>query len=345
MTEIVQQERKGLAKIQLVLRFIVSASLMTWLIYMIQWDKALQLIKEGSPLFFVAAFIAIQLTVISSVRKWQLLVHSSMEKKHRQPASLANLSRYYYIGLFFNNFLPGSVGGDVMRIVYLGKHVGMSPATASVAFERLTSGAALTAIVLVSTLFMESVRPFMLPIYLVSGLLIALFSLLAFWMKKQTEGNNPTKTLGLETTTTQSKIASLMSKLKKSTLKLAETAGNYRSESWMWWGVITILSLLFQVGMAWINQLLFLGFGVEVALIDLLVIISLISFITMLPLSLNGIGIREASYVFFFQELGIPVEIAVSVSLLFFILVTISSLAGGVFWLSERGRKVEVIRQ
>ena len=56
----------------------------------------------------------------------------------------------------------------------------------------------------------------------------------------------------------------------------------------------------------------------------------------MIPVSLNGLGVREASYVLFFQSIGVPEGIALSVSLLFFFLVTISSLIGGLFWLMER---------
>ena len=73
-----------------------------------------------------------------------------------------------------------------------------------------------------------------------------------------------------------------------------------------------------------------------VSLLHLLVIITLISVITMLPVSLNGLGVREASYVLFFQSIGVPEGIALSVSLLFFFLVTISSLIGGLFWLSGK---------
>ena len=71
--------------------------------------------------------------------------------------------------------------------------------------------------------------------------------------------------------------------------------------------------------MAWINDLLFRSFGIEVSFLHLLVIITLISVITMIPVSLNGLGVREASYVLFFQSIGVPEGIALSVSLLFFI--------------------------
>ncbi|MGJ7918959.1 lysylphosphatidylglycerol synthase transmembrane domain-containing protein [Neobacillus sp. LXY-4] len=323
------------------LKILISGSLMVWLISRIEWDEALQLMKEGSVFYFVAAFIAIQLTVASSVWKWQLLIHSSLKNKDRDNISFLKLGRYYYIGLFFNNFLPGSVGGDVVRVLSLSRHVGMSHATASVAFERLTSGAALTAIVLIASLFMDSLRPFLVPIYGASAIIIVLLLLLVFFIKKSGKGDNESNILQ----NSPQKLTNAINKLKQVVGNIGETAGNYRREGWRWWLVIGVLSLLFQVGLAWINQLLFLGFRVEVGLLDLLVIISVISFITMVPLSLNGIGVREASYVLFFQELGIPNEIAISVSLLFFIQVTLSSLAGGLFWLSERRKPVEAIRE
>lgn len=73
-------------------------------------------------------------------------------------------------------------------------------------------------------------------------------------------------------------------------------------------------------------------------------IITLISFITMLPISVNGLGVREGCYVLFFSELGVPMEIALTVSLLLFVMVSISSLAGGLFWMAERGNLREIVR-
>lgn len=333
------KEQKGIPFLQLALKISISAGLMIWLINMIEWKQALNMMQEGSLLFFGAAFIAIQLTVGSSIWKWQLLVHSSLNKSERGKASFKHLGRYYYIGLFFNNFLPSSVGGDVVRIFYLGKNVGLPSATASVAFERLTSGAALTIIVLGAAFFMESVRPFLLSIYLVTAIIVCLFLAMGYWMK--VGENNKNKSVELQS----SKLSSWLNKGRGAVAKVGYTARNYRCENWKWWTMIAILSLLFQLGMAWINQLLFLGFGLSLPWIELLVIITLISVITMLPVSLNGIGVREASYVFFFKQLGVPEEMAVSVSLLFFFLVTLSSIAGGVFWLLERRKQVEAIRQ
>ena len=102
----------------------------------------------------------------AEVWKWKLLIDSSEKNKDRNGASMKKLGRLYYIGLFFNNFLPGSVGGDVVRIYYLGKKTGVSTATTSVLFERITSGGALVGIVILSAFFMDDASPYLLSFYL-----------------------------------------------------------------------------------------------------------------------------------------------------------------------------------
>lgn len=330
-----EKQNKNTPLAKQVIRACISMALMIWLFTMIDWREALHAMKEGSPFYFVLAFIAIQLTVFPSIIKWKMLVRSSLKGTDQQTPSLWCLGRLYYLGLFFNNFLPSSVGGDVVRIFYLGKRIGMPPAAASVAFERLTSGGAMIVIVLSAALFMESVRPFLLSIFLIVGIFLALFAVFAYWMKQQ--GNS--KQQG------QVRRFQWLDKIKAGLVKTGNAAVDYRREGLNWWFWIAVHSMLFQVGMAWINQLLFLGFGYEISLLQLMVVITLISLITMLPISLNGLGVREAGYLFFFKSLGVPEEVAISVSLLFFILVTISSLVGGIFWMTERRNVDEALRQ
>ena len=332
------KENKVKSYLQLLIRFIVSVGLMVWLVTMIDWDEAFRIMKEGSPFYFVLAFLAIQITVATSIWKWKMLIQSSEKKLRNDQVSPTYLGKLYYIGLFFNNFMPGSVGGDVVRIYYLGKKTGVATATTSVLFERITAGFALVGIVLISALFMDQSRPYLISLLILIIIAVALYIIIKLFMKKVTVTERDSSS--------QSKLSILMVKGKQAIIGIGDTAKNYRNESWQWWGMILLLSFLFQVGMAWINDLLFRSFGIEVSFLHLLVIITLISVITMIPVSLNGLGVREASYVLFFQSIGVPEGIALSVSLLFFILVTISSLIGGLFWLMERREtNHEAIRQ
>ncbi len=321
----------------LIIRVLGSTCLIYWILRKIEWSKVNEVAKEGSFIYFIAAFIAIQLTVVSSILKWKLLVDSSLNQEIKRDASLSKLGRFYYIGLFFNNFLPGSVGGDVVRVYYLGRITGVPIATASVAFERITSGAALVVIAVFSSLFVEEARPFLLPILFVLGMLLLLFYLISIVVKRRKKCKIDKKKM------TDSDINRWVLKIKHTLVKTSQIALNYRKEDYKWWLKITLLSILFQAGLAWINDLLFLSIGINLPWIQLLMIITLISVITMLPISVNGLGVREGCYVLFFKGLGVPAEIALTISLLFFIFVSISSLAGGLFWIAERRKQSETI--
>jgi glycosyltransferase 2 family protein len=327
------------AKTQLLIRIVGSISLILWILHMIEWDKMLEVVRKGSMPYFIAAFLAIQVTVASSVWKWKLLVDSSLTKIERENASLNKLGRFYYIGLFFNNFLPGSVGGDVVRIYYLGRITGIPSAAASVAFERLTSGFALIGIAVVSIFSVKTSKSVVLSVLLITGVCVILFIAAGKWMRKAKMKESE------QTKENPTRMRKMLILVKGSLEKMISTAETYRRNGLKWWLLIGVLSILFQVGLAWINQLLFLSLGIDLPWLELLMIITLISVITMLPVSVNGLGVREGCYIFFFNELGVPSEIAVSVSLLFFFLVTLSSLAGGLFWMSERGRNNEAIRK
>jgi len=314
-------KEKDKSLLPLLIKSIVSIGLLTWFAFSINWVEAWNTMKHGKPIYLLASFIAIQLTVLSSVWKWKISINS-FDKQYKKTIKFTYLSRLYYIGLFFNNFLPSSIGGDVMRIFYLGKKIGNVKAGTSVALERITSGLAMIVIVLVAALFFDKVRPFLTTVYIILGIIVGAV-LFFMWALKKSKGGSQTNIKWL-------------SKLQKIFLEFGTSLIDFKKESKTWWLQVIILSFAFQFGMAWINQLLFKSFGIDVPFYQLLVFITLISIITMLPISVNGLGVREAGYLLFFKEIGMVASVSVSVSLLFFILVAISSLAGGVFWLLER---------
>ena len=76
------KEGKAKTRLQLIVRIVVSTGLMVWLVTMIDWEEAFRVMREGSPSYFVVAFLAIQITVVTSIWKWKMLIESS-EKKLR----------------------------------------------------------------------------------------------------------------------------------------------------------------------------------------------------------------------------------------------------------------------
>lgn len=63
----------------------------------------------------------------------------------------------------------------------------------------------------------------------------------------------------------------------------------------------------------------------------------------MIPVSINGLGIREAAYVLLFGPVGLSTGQAVTLSMLFFLVVTVISLLGGIIFLAEREREEFIV--
>ena len=81
--------------------------------------------------------------------------------------------------------MPGSVGGDVVRIYYLGKNTSVAVATTSVLWERLTSGFGIGRNRLISALFMDQSRPYLITLLILIGLALIVYFIFKVWMKKE----------------------------------------------------------------------------------------------------------------------------------------------------------------
>jgi hypothetical protein len=68
----------------------------------------------------------------------------------------------------------------------------------------------------------------------------------------------------------------------------------------------------------------------------------LIAFVLLIPISFNGLGAKEAAVVFFFGLVGVPNEAAFSMSLLFHLIVVLTSLPGGILWWRQRALKPQL---
>ena len=123
-------------------RTITSAGLLVWLALSIDWQDLNQVWRTVKPEWILAAIAWIVISVLVSVEKWRLVLDA--QEIH---LFWPELWRAYWAGLFFNNFLPSSIGGDAMRIWWAGQTAHDNPGAAvSVVVERIlaTTGLALT---------------------------------------------------------------------------------------------------------------------------------------------------------------------------------------------------------
>ena len=95
---------------------------------------------------------------------------------------------------------------------------------------------------------------------------------------------------------------------------------------------VFLCSTLFHLTLIFINIFIGLALNIRIPFLYYFVFVPLISVLSAIPISFNGIGIREASYIFFLKLTGIDMEKAFAFSLLWFLIVVGASLIGGIIF-------------
>jgi glycosyltransferase 2 family protein len=94
----------------------------------------------------------------------------------------------------------------------------------------------------------------------------------------------------------------------------------------------TLLSLVIQAANVVVLWILSLALNLDVPASYYVVAVPMITLMTVLPISLNGIGVREGGMILFLSPLGVPDAAAVSLAVLWFMVFTAASLLGGVVY-------------
>jgi hypothetical protein len=274
----------------------------------------------------VASYIAGQWL---SAYKWWLLL---------RPVKLVvpylRIVGFYFIGMFFNIFLPTIVGGDAVKAIVLARETGaVARSTMSVFMERNVGLFALLTIATIAA----ALAP---PVHVMPMSLPALTLLLsaAFVIANLVITNRHAYRL-VDYLIAMTPLARIRSRASS----LYDAVVPYRGAA----GVISAsigISFVFQAVVILVVFLNAKALAHDVPVSALAVFVPLISLAGMLPLSVNGLGIREVLYMLLFGQIGIPADVAVSMALLYTVVTLTASLPGGIVTLLQRRHERHVVR-
>ncbi|KAF1083965.1 hypothetical protein SPSYN_02877 [Sporotomaculum syntrophicum] len=299
------------------LKFLISVLLLGLLIYQLDGQALRGVFLTANPGWLLLAAALIVLSMVVSVEKWsQILKAESIYLPWYQ------LWKAYWIGLFFNNFLPSSIGGDGIRIFLVGRNISnLACAASSVIIERImaTLGLALTGL-----LTGLVVKPNWQVSWLFVGLTLVATGLLVFLMW----GSLPASVVQRN---------GRLSNFLRTFLAHGRSVRGHGQRLLL----AGCLSVLFQLTVVAVNYAIFRGLQVNsLGWLELVYIIPAISAIAMVPIGINGYGVREGAYVILLASYGVAGSAALGASLLFAVLVSLCSLYGGLLWLVNRERNV-----
>jgi uncharacterized protein (TIRG00374 family) len=104
-------------------------------------------------------------------------------------------------------------------------------------------------------------------------------------------------------------------------------------------GMAYLVSLFFNGSLLFTNVFIGLALGAEASLVQYAVFVPITSLVLLIPISFAGLGVREETYRQLFSQVGVPGEIAVAMSLLYYVFGNIcTGLIGGVIFFVRSAR-------
>jgi uncharacterized membrane protein YbhN (UPF0104 family) len=310
--------------VRVAFKLTVSVILLWILFSRIDVEKLWAGTRSASVSWLVVALIIYAVTVVVSVWRWRLLLDA--QDVHVETNRLAGS---YLVALFFNNFLPSNIGGDVIRIRDTALQAGSKTlATAVVLVDR---GLGLMGLVLVAacgaSLAAGGATAGALPIvpaWLWAGFLLgaalsapAVLAPVGFGRLLQ-----PLRVFHPDWIDNRiEKLTGVLARFRDRPSALAGCFGG---------------AVLVQAGT--VAYYLAAAYALHIAIgpWDLAVIVPLSFLLQMAPVSINGFGVREAAFSLYFARLRLPLESALLVSLVPTMLVMFFSLSGAAVYVGRR---------
>ena len=282
---------------------VISILLFIWLMTRFGWQELVQSIMMIKPSAIILSFVFMIISRFAVAYRWYFLCRSD-----KLNITLKDAIQLTFAGLYASNFLPSTIGGDVVR--YLGS-IQFDP-------QKVKCAGSLIMDRLVGMFGMALVLPFGLT-HLIPMLINGELDL------------HSTKPVAGFAFLFGEKIQNLFGKVKKGFRELFIQIGDWirHPVSLLMPLLMTAIHMLMLFG---IIKLVFQGMGDSVPFFLIAGLYSVGYFITLIPISINGYGLQEISMTFLFVNIaGVSTSHAVIMALMIRFLMMAASLPGMIF--------------
>lgn len=302
------------------LRLVVATVLLVYVLTMIDFDTLLYILKGIDLRYLIAVLVSSVVAVLLSTYRWSILLRPlGLE------VPMKTLVKFFMVGNFFNMIMPSIIGGDVMRVYELGGHSNRRiDSFSSVLVDRLSGLWACFAI----AAFSLCLRWGLFSDQMIS--LLVLCCSAVFFIT----------TLSLFSQRLEDAVSSLVSflnlrSLEGKIMKPIYSMRAYRSHKKVILKAFNVSLIIRALGI--INvYVLSLSVGWSVSVEYFFVFVPVINILTTIPVSLNGIGVREGAFIYLFSSIGTSATDAFTLSFLSFSWMVLSSLFGAPYYIFRR---------
>jgi hypothetical protein len=307
--------------LKLVVRMAVSAAALYFVLRSIDVAAFWARVKGMNPAWLFLALAVFSTTQVIAVWRWNRLLRAQEVEVEKR-----RLTESIWVSLFFNNFLPSNIGGDVVRIADTAAAAGSKTLATTVILVDRALGLSALVLVAAAAAFAASIAGVHIPgarwLWLASAigagaaiLVIAIPDFVGLLLKPVRALNRPWVTERTQ------RLEDAVLRFRKAPGALAGAFG----------GAIVV-----QITIVAFYLLTAKGLSVPLPILLGAVLIPVSMAVQMAPVSINGFGVREAVFAFFFRRFGLPAEAAVALSLVSTGMVMGLSLVGGLMFVRRR---------
>lgn len=301
--------------IQFFLRLFISIGIISFLFSKIDRQNFFNIVKALDIKILIGAFLVFLLSNFLGLYRWKNIL-DAMEIDFYFKDILSSFSA----GLFFNLLLPSAIGGDILRSLdFIARTHKPKEVLSSIFLDRLSGYIGLD-IVLISSLIIgyrlikDKDILWITSIFSIFLILILLFLFNNFLY---------------------SKLNYLLSLFKNRFFYILKEIHQciyyFKNKKFIVLFNLSI-SLIIQLLLCFVFFIISLSLGISIKIEYFFIFIPIIGVITILPISLGGLGLREASTIFFFSKIGIPKDICLAMALINSIFFMILACLGGIIY-------------
>jgi len=310
------------------LRVAVSVVLIAWILRGTDLREVWATFRTADIRYILLAIALIPLGYLSSVSRWRLLLRAQ-----GGDAPYPFLLRSLMTGIFFNNFLPSTIGGDAIRAWDTARSgVGKATALTIIMVDRFVGLLALLVFAAVGLLgagrLTERVPELGWWVLGVGGVMVVVAAVLFLPSRRGRLRRDPQGETGIR------------AKLSQVTAALFSFRGHGRALAGAFFWSLCLQTLV--VLNAWVQAR---ALHVELGLAPFFLIVPLAVFLMMIPVSINGIGVRENLFVFFLAAFGVAEATGLAFAWLEYGILLLQALAGGLVYAWGRERDVRRVRE
>ena len=273
-------------KLKTFLKLVLSLGLLLFVLAQIDTKELLKVLASVDPLWLIVAFILFNLSkILSSIRLNYYFKDAGIWLDERTNLKL------YYLGMFYNLFLPGGIGGDGYKIYLLKKHkeATIKKLVQATLLDRVSGLVAL--LFLAAVLFLFSTYATRFPALRFIAIATLLLSYPIFlWLHK----------------------------------RFFQPFSTYLAQT-------TLLGLAVQILQLASAYAILRSLPGTLPTIEYLTLFLISSVVAILPLTIGGIGAREATFLYGLKLIGEDPSSGVAFSFLFFLITMLSSAIGIAF--------------